>query len=212
MDVAPAGGDLADGGDELRVRGLLQQVAVRAGAERLADVARVVLHREHEDPRLRRSLQDLRRCVEPAPARHDDVEEHDIRLVEARLAHGFLGVAGLVLDADVLLGLEQQTQAGADERVVVDDQDTDHGSGTSATNVVPAPGRDSIVSRPPSSATRSCMPTRPIPVSLGLFGSNPTPSSSMNSDTESSVLARTIRTFAACACFTTFVSDSCTIR
>ena len=36
--------------DDLGVGGLLQHVAARTGVERLADVARVVLHREHRAP------------------------------------------------------------------------------------------------------------------------------------------------------------------
>ena len=65
--------------------------------------------------------------------------------------------------------LEHLAQAGAHDGVVVDDQDADrlvlgHRSGTSATIVVPAPGLDSSFSLPPSSASRSPMPSRPEPV------------------------------------------------
>ena len=137
----------------------------------------------------------LRRRVEPAPPGHDDVEQDDVRLVQPRLADRLLGVARLVLDGDVLLGLEQQTQPRADERVVVDDQDADHVSGTSATKVVPAPGRDSIASRPPSSADALPHPEQPdAAVAARRPGSNPTPSSSTTTDTASSLRVRTTLT------------------
>ena len=46
--------------------------------------------------------------------------------------------------------------------MVVDDEHADrHGTGTSATSVVPAPDDDSIRSRPPTSPTRSRMPASP---------------------------------------------------
>ena len=48
--------------------------------------------------------------------------------------------AGLADYLQIALGGEQQPQTGADDRVVVDDDDADHASGTSATTVVPAAG------------------------------------------------------------------------
>ena len=65
-----------------------------------------------------------------------------------------------------VLRVEQQAQAAAHDRVVVDDRTRMlTGAGTSATTVVPAPGRDSISSRPSSSASRSRMPRSPTPSS-----------------------------------------------
>ena len=69
VDVAPAGGDLAHGRDDLGVRRLLQDVARRAGGERLAHVARVVLHREDEHLRVGRLLEHERHALDPALAR-----------------------------------------------------------------------------------------------------------------------------------------------
>src|SRR5581483_1698601 len=95
--------------------------------------------------------------------------------------------ARLLDDLDVDLGLEQHPQAGADESVVVDDQhlrrhQSGDSSGTSATSVVPAPNADSIEMRPPTSATRSRMPTSPRPPSRVFAGSKPLPSSSITAD------------------------------
>src|SRR5262249_56003250 len=110
-------------------------------------------------------------------------EECHVVHVEARQADRVLRVAALVLDLDVLLRLQEQAKPGAHERVVVDDEDADHGRGTSATSVVPAPGLVSTVSRPPSSSTRSRMPTSPSPWSRVRVGSKPAPSSSTTADT-----------------------------
>ena len=65
-------------------------------------------------------------------------------LLAAPRRSAVLHVAGLADDLDVGLGVEQQVQAGADDRVVVDDQHPDwrflrHRKGTSATIVVPEP-------------------------------------------------------------------------
>ena len=44
MHVVAAGGDLAHGGDEVGVGGLLEDVTGGPGGERLAHVVRIVLH------------------------------------------------------------------------------------------------------------------------------------------------------------------------
>ena len=113
-------------------------------------------------------MEDVRNRLDAGLAGHDDVHQDHVRLGRARLEDGVLGVAGLADDLDVGLGLEHLAQAGADDGVVVDDQDADplvlaHRSGTSATIVAPAPGLDSIFSLPPSSASRSPMPSSPSP-------------------------------------------------
>ena len=73
---------------------------------------------------------------------HDHVHQDHVGLRLARLEDGVPRVAGLADDLDPVLGLEHLAQAGADDGVVVDDQDADrlarHRSGTSATIVVPA--------------------------------------------------------------------------
>ena len=100
--------------------------------------------------------------VEPALVRHHDVHQDHVGLQRPRLEDRLAGVARLADRLDVVLRGEQEPQPAADDGVVVDDQDADaHASGTSATIVVPAPGRDSISSRPSTSASRSRMPEEP---------------------------------------------------
>ena len=86
VDVAAARGDLVDRLDELGVGGLLQQVPVRARCEGLADVRGVVLHREHEHLRRRAAASELGQHVDAAPARHDDVEQHHVRVRARRVS------------------------------------------------------------------------------------------------------------------------------
>src|SRR5205085_2109396 len=135
------------------------------------------------------------------------------RLRRTGLEERFARAPGLADDLDVVLRIEEHAQPGAHDRVVVHDQDADHGTGTSATIVVPAPGDDSMSRRPSSSPTRSRMPTRPRPCpSREDSCAKPTPLSSTTAVTERSFRTTTIVTRVARACVTTFVSASCTIR
>src|SRR4029453_5496944 len=102
----------------------------------------------------------------------------DVRPVPERLEDAPLGARRLCDGLDVVLGVEDAPQTGAHNRVIVDDENTNHCRGTSATRVVPVPGTASIVILPPTSATRSRMPTRPRPPVALRAGSNPLPSSS----------------------------------
>src|SRR6185437_468166 len=213
VDVPPAAGDLVDGGYDLGVGRFLEHVAGRSRGERLADVARVVLHGEHEHARLGSLPQDEGDAFDPALARHDPVHQHDVRLLVASLEDGGADVPGLRDHLDVLVGIEQEVQAGADHGVVVDDQDSDgfipgQRSGTSATMVVPEPSVDSIASLPPSSPTRSFIPTSPSPSPPELRAPNPPPSSSTTSVTDPSRRVTTTLAWFAAACLATFVSAS----
>src|SRR5205085_756979 len=114
----------------------------------------------------------------------------------ARLEDRVARRAGLADNLDVVLVLQQQPQARADDRVVVDDEHPDaHPSGTSIFSVVPAFLRDSTLRVPPSSATRSRMPSMPKPPSRVCAGSNPRPSSSTRAVTMPPFRASTMLTF-----------------
>ena len=63
--------------------------------------------------------------LDPALAGHHDVHQHDVGLVLDRLEDRPLGVRRLADRLDVGLGVEHAPQAGADDGVVVDDEDAD---------------------------------------------------------------------------------------
>ena len=98
--------------------------------------------------------------LDAVDARHDEVHERDVGLQARDRLHRLLAVGGLPHDLDVLLQGEEGAQALAHDRVVVGDEDADH-RGTSRTMVVPAPGRDSMLSVPPSARARSSIEVRP---------------------------------------------------
>src|SRR5262249_36573764 len=150
-------------------------------------VPRLVLHREDEHLRVRVLVPELRKHLEAALVGHDDVEQDHVGVECPRPEDGVAGAARLADRLEIVLRVEQAGEAAANDGVVVDDQDADaHPSGTSATTVVPAPGRDSTSSRPSISASRSRMPSRPTPSSRGTLGSNPAPSSSITAATPDS--------------------------
>ena len=166
VHVPAAARDLANRRHDLGVRCLLQDVAAGARRKGLADIARLVLHREDEHLSIRVLVLELRERLQAGLVRHDDVEQDHVGLQGPGLEDGVAGIAGLAHRLEVVRRLEQQPQAAAHHRVVVDDEHPDaHETGTSATTVVPAPGRDSISSLPSISASRSRMPRRPTPSS-----------------------------------------------
>ena len=99
-------------------------------------------------------------------------------------------------DLDVVLRLQQQAQAGADDGVVVDDQDADgHRHGTSATIVVPAPSaRLDRRAGLPRSADAFAHPDQSEAVRLAVVGSKPRPSSSIDGSTVASRRVTTMLT------------------
>lgn len=123
---------------DLGVGGLLEDVAARTCPKGLPDVGSVVLHRENEHVRARRLLEQVGDDLDPASARHDQVEEHDVGLVGPRFEDRAACVRGLRDHLHVLLGLEQQPEARPDDGVVVDDEDAcAQRIGTSTDSVVP---------------------------------------------------------------------------
>ena len=126
MQVLVSCRDRVHGGQEFLVGGLFQQVAAGALLERLAHIGGVVVHREDENRRLGCGPLDLGRDLETAAPRHGDVEQNDVGLVQARLPHRLFCAPGFVFDRDLRVGVQEQTQAGTDKRVVVNDQDTNH--------------------------------------------------------------------------------------
>src|SRR5439155_16385216 len=108
------------------------------------------------------------RRLDAVDARHSNVHEDDVRSKGADSFDRRGSVARLADHLEVGLRLEDHAEAGADERLVVDDQDLDgHQAGSSmgrrACTENPPAGSRPARSWPPKSATRSRIPMRPCP-------------------------------------------------
>src|SRR5206468_4152089 len=99
---------------------------------------------------------------------HADVHEHDVGARRTGEADGVVAGAGLAHQLEVFGGVDQQAEAGADERLVVGQHHPDGHRCSSAigkwartANQVSPSGPTH--SEPPAASTRSRMPVRPKP-------------------------------------------------
>jgi len=127
-------------------------------------------------------------------------------------------VVGLSDHLHVALAVDQHSQPGAHDPVVVGDQDADHSSPPSRIDtVVPQPGAERTWSSPPTSRARSAIPPRPSPMPgrserASAPGSKPAPSSRTRRSTRPSSKPTSTSTAVAPAWRPAFVSASCVIR
>src|SRR6185436_17398068 len=202
--------------------GVLEQEPRRATAYGLEHVLVEVERREHDDPNRfePRVGDDLARRLEPVDLGHADVHHHD---VGAELTHERdrgAAVVGLAHHLEVVLRVEQEAEAGPDQRLVVGEHHSDHRLATTsavgrcASTRKPPPTRGPAVSTPPTVAARSRMPARPWPAPSAGPVAAPSPSSvtSTVSPPLPSCVSTTTVWARGPACRITFVSDSCTIR
>ena len=123
-------------------------------------------------------------------------------------------VVGLAHDREVLLGVEEHAEAGADQGLVVGEHDPDHDRPSHVARTRnPPPGRGPASSRPPVDSARSRMPRSPRP--LPFDGPTAPAPSSRDLDRQASIghdAHGGTRAWAAWAWRTTFVRDSCTMR
>ena len=119
---APVGDDV-DRLDELRAGRILEDVAARARGECTTHVHGVLLHREHERLRRGSGAKDVGQRVDPASPGHHDVEQDDIGRRRTGQLDRLTGVRRLADDHEVRLALEQLSQPGANERVVIAQED-----------------------------------------------------------------------------------------
>ena len=104
------------------------------------------------------------RRLEAAHTRHLQVHQDHVDRLGERQGDGFLTVARLTGDLDVLLALEQHAQSGSHERLIVGEQDPDHClvlKGRVARTRKPPPGFGAASRAPPRPSARSRMPTIP---------------------------------------------------
>ena len=84
-----------DGAQQLLRGCFLGYISVRAGLDDAEDVLLVAMHRQHQYFDLWRFLPQYFGDRQAIHARHTDVHQHDIRGQFARLAQGFVAIAGL---------------------------------------------------------------------------------------------------------------------
>ncbi len=107
-------------------RRALQHEAARARVERGEEVVLAVEGREHEDTGRDRGVRhDAARGLEPVDARHLHVHADHVGRERRGQAHALLAVGGLADHLDAVLALEDHADAGAHERLVVDEEDAD---------------------------------------------------------------------------------------
>ena len=128
-DDGVAGRHRADRGEQLLRLGVLEQEAARAGADGREDVLVEVEGREHHHARRRVAvaLDEVGGRGDAVEAGHADVHEDDVRGRDAERLQRVAAVAGLAHDGHVGLGVDDEPEACAHERLVVDEEDADHG-------------------------------------------------------------------------------------
>src|ERR671919_1010542 len=207
----------ADRLDQPLARRVLEQEASGARSQRAEDVFVEVECREHEHSgrRLDCAARQLRCRLDSIHVGHADVHQDDVGSQLAHAVDRLPAVGSLADDLEPGLRVEEQSEAGAHELLVVDDQHADaHASpptGSRAATRKPPPARRPASSSPPSSATRSRMPTSPWPGTTAFWRCG-APSSMTSRSRRESWKASVTTTRSGCACLSTFVSASWTMR
>src|SRR5262249_45049782 len=106
---------------------------------------------------------DLADALDAAQARHGQVDHRHVRLELRRELHRGLAILGFGYDLNVAHRLEAQPYALANDRVVIGEQDANHGlaTGTLIRTRSPRGGTGVATKSPTSSRARSRMPNMP---------------------------------------------------
>jgi signal transduction histidine kinase len=115
-------GDAVEEGGDLLGRLGLQEVAGRAGANRLQEVLLGAGGRQDDDLALGGSLAQPGQRGQAVEPGHGKVEQHEVRL-EPRRVHDRLSAVGGAADDVEAVGAEERRERLAGQRVVVDDED-----------------------------------------------------------------------------------------
>ena len=153
-----AAGCGADAAQQLVRLGVLEQIAARAGIERAENLLSV-RNAVSTTTRVASEAAWMRRVVSmpSIPGMDRSTSATSGRSSRARVAPR-AAVPGLADDLHVGVGGDQPREPGPHERVVVDQQDTDH---SFKRMLVPRPGVERISSAPPCSRARSSSIRRP---------------------------------------------------
>ena len=92
------------------------------GLQRPGDVLVGVVGRQHDDARLRIDLANPPDRLDALHLRHPQVHQHDVGTVRAERLDGLAAVGGFGDDLEIGLLVDDVGDAGAQQRVIVDDQ------------------------------------------------------------------------------------------
>ena len=221
MDVPLSARDGAYRVDDVGVGRLLEHVAARTGLERLAHVVRVVLHREDEHRASGTAWSSAGIPSMPLLPGMTTSISTTSGLCSSASKTARSAFAASPDRLDVLLGVENAAEPGADDGVVVDDEHPDglRRAALRVTEAVPrprsscrCPGSSRASSCPPTSATRSRIPLRPRPRRRARRRRSRRRRPRRRPRAAFSFRVSRMLTLVAPACFAMFVSASCTIR
>jgi hypothetical protein len=172
-----SGRDAPDCVDQLGVGCSFGNVAVRARGDRLPHRCGPGLRRHDENSTFRGNSQDLGDCLVAARTRQEQVDQDVIGLQDACSCVRLLGGSGFADRRDSLFLLEPHAQRGAEDRVIVDEEDADHASAPAATITarVPRTARGLSSSTPPHRSTTRRPSRSPswAPVALAVCRAEP---------------------------------------
>src|SRR5713226_9162780 len=121
-----AAGGYPDAANELLGRDVLEKEPACAGGERIEDVLVEVIGRQDDDLARDGSFGEAARRLDAVNAGHAKVHQDDVRMQRADGVDRGRSVGGLADDFEIRLGIEDHSKAGANERLVVDDEDSYH--------------------------------------------------------------------------------------
>ena len=147
-----------DGVEDLLWVGVLQEIAVRAGIERVHDAALLRERRQHHHPALGVPRLDLPGRLHAVEHRHRQVHQHHVDHAGVHRGDRLLAIANAAHELQIARSAKELFETVTHDAVVVDHQHLDrlgHDAGTSMQNDVPPVAGFTRVNRPPRSATRS---------------------------------------------------------
>ena len=108
--------------DQIVGRDVLQHVRLGARLEGARDLVVGVVGRQHDDARARIALADLAHRLDAFHDRHAQIEQRHVGVIALVRGNGFDTVAGFGNDLQIGLLIDDVRDAGAKQRVIVDDE------------------------------------------------------------------------------------------
>ena len=116
------GGDGANGVDDVRLRGILQQIAPRTGLQGLEHISFIGVHAQNDHLGLRQMRRDLTAGIDAVQLRHRNVQQHHVGPQFHGKIDRLASIRGLGHHLHIRLAFEQVSKAAANDRVIVGDQ------------------------------------------------------------------------------------------